>query len=699
MSEINQAASGKPEVPEVHPARVARVAVDMPLAHLDRLFDYRIPESMAAHAAPGVRVRVSFAGRQASGYIIEVVAASEQMGDLSPLQKVISPEPVLSPGQVRLCRAVADHWCGSFADVVRLAVPPRHATTEKATRSPWPVPEPQPAPVTGPLDAAQHSRGFLDALEAGEAPRAFWQVPPVASTVGDWAEGFAQAVAACLRSGRRALVVVPDLRDLTRAQTALVNRFGKGTVAVLHSDLGPSVRYRNYLAVSRGQARIVVGTRAAAMAPIDDCGLLAIWDDGDDLHVEPRAPYQHTRDVFAIRAVQQQAALLVASRARSTEVQRWVETGWLVALAMERQALRRATPAIKVAGASDWAIERDPLARQVRIPAEAFATVRAGLTQGPVLVQVARTGYAVALACARCHESARCQTCHGPLRGGKQGTALECGWCGRVSGTFRCTTCQGTQLRAPLVGAERTAEEFGRAFPGVRVVDSSRGHIVESVAGEPMLVIATPGAEPVAEGGYAAALLLDTTVLLSRADLRVSEEALRRWLNLVGLVRPGVDGGSVCAVGPAEARPLQALVRTDPATLAERELDDRRAAGFPPALRFVQVEGTAEAIECLIGAARLLPEPGLLPGAQVTEPIEGLDVLGPVPLQERAPRIGGAGAGAGVGGAEPALQRLTLRVPLAQGAELVRRVRVGLSIGSARKSPPVRVRVDPGQLS
>ena len=686
MSEILTPAStaGNP-VP-----RVARVAVDLPMVHLDRLFDYRIPEAMAVDAQPGVRVRVRFAGRMTSGFIIDVVEQPEAPGELSPLDKVISPEQVLSPGQVRLCRAVADHWCGTFSDVVRLAVPPRHATTEKATRSPWPLPEPQPAPVTGPLDAARHSAGFLQGVESGEGPRAFWQVPPVASPVGDWADGFAQAVAACLRSGRRALVVVPDLRDLKAAEAALVRRFGKGVVAVLHADLGPSARYRNYLAVSRGEARIVLGTRSAAMAPVDDCGLVAIWDDGDDLHAEPRSPYLHARDVLALRAVQQQAARRVASRGRSTEVQRWVETGWLVPLALDRRDLRRASPAIKVAGASDWALERDPLARHVRIPAEAFATIRTGLTQGPVLVQVARAGYAVALACARCHAPARCQGCHGPLRSGGQGSALDCGWCGRVSGSFRCTTCQGAELRAPLVGAERTAEEFGRAFPGVRVVDSSRGHVVDSVDDAPMVVIATPGAEPVAPAGYAAALLLDTTLLLARADLRAAEEALRRWLNAVALVRPGSQGGSVCAVGPSEARPLQALVRADPATLAERELVDRREAGFPPALRFVQIEGTSEAIDTLVGAARLLPEPGLLPGAQVTEPLDGLDVLGPVPLESTAGPVGGLDA---------ELHRLTLRVAPAQGAELVGRVRAGLAIGSARKSPPVRVRVDPNRLS
>ncbi|MGD8213662.1 primosomal protein N' [Aestuariimicrobium sp. Y1814] len=676
--------------------RVAKVAVDMPLAHLDRWFDYRIPDSMAGQAKPGVRVRVRFAGRAASGFISEVVDAPDgSSGELAELETVVSDEPVLTPGQVRLVRAVADHWCGTFSDVVRLAVPPRHATTEKATPSPWPLPEPPQVPLVGPLDAVQHSSGFLEALANGAGPRAYWQVPPVADPVGDWTAGLAQAVAACLLSGRRALLVVPDLRDLTRLQQTLVERFGAGTVAVLHADQGPSARYRNYLAVARGHARITIGTRSAAMAPVDDCGLVAIWDDGDDLHAEPRAPYHHARDVLAIRATQQQAGFLVAGRARSTEVQRWVDSGWLVAMAMERSALRRATPAVRVAGDSDWALDRDPLARQVRIPAAAFTTIRNGLSQGPVLVQVARAGYAVSLACQRCHAPARCTACHGPLRvtrtdGPGRRTQLECSWCGRVAAGFRCTTCRGDQLRAPLVGAQRTAEEFGRAFAGTRVVDSSRGQVVEAVDDTPALVVATPGAEPVAAGGYAAAVLLDTTLLLSRADLRASEEALRRWLNVVGLVRPGAAGGTVCAVGPAQASALQALVRLDPATLAERELQERREAGFPPAVRFVQVEGTGEGIDALVQSSRLLPEEGVLPGAQVTDPIDGLDVLGPVPIP---------GGTTTIGGVDEQLQRLTLRAPLEQGNELVARVRAGLGAGSARKTPPVRIRVDPNHLS
>ena len=84
------------------------------------------------------------------------------------------------------------------------------------------------------------------------------------------------------------------------------------------------------------------------------------------------------------------------------------------------------------------------------------------------------------------------------------------------------------------------------------------------------IVVTTPGAEPPAEGGYAAAVLLDTPLLLLRPDLRASEEALRRWFAVVALVRGGADGGSVLAVGDSSGRALQALVRVDPAGFAVR---------------------------------------------------------------------------------------------------------------------------------
>lgn len=659
---------------------VARVLLDVGLPHLDRPFDYAVSAAQHEEAVPGSRVRVRFAGRQCDGFLLERRDRSEHDSQLSPLGKVVSSEPVLSPEVARLVRRVADHYAGTFSDVVRLAVPPRHAATEKAAAPRLggaPVrPELPPAPPHA-LDAYPTGPEFLAALRRGERPRAAWQLTPSDDLSGDWASGLAAAARATAESGRGTVLVVPDQRDLGRLQVALQATLGKPGYAVLVAESGPAARYRAFLRALRGEVRVVVGNRAAAYAPVRDLGLVVVWDDGDDLLSEPRAPYPHSREVLALRATDAGAAVLFAGYGRTTEVQALVERGWLRDLAQPRAVARHTAPRVRVTADSDRSMERDPAARAARLPHEVFEMMRAALPQGPVLVQVPRGGYLVALVCQDCREPVRCRHCAGPTRvrssddgawGRPGGVQAACDWCGRLQVGWECPICGSSRFRAPVVGAERTAEELGRAFPQTPVRQSAAGQIASSVPAAPSIVVATPGAEPQAEGGYAGAVLLDTPLLLLRADLRASEEALRRWLNAVALVRGGSDGGTVVAVGDSTGRALQALVRVDPAGFATRELVDRSDAHFPPAAKLVTVEGRADAVAEFVGLARLPPH---------------AELLGPVPvLAER--------------GAETDLQRLTLRAPLAEGAALVRAVKEVTAIRSARKSEGgLRVRVDP----
>lgn len=666
------------------PAGVARVVLDVHLAHLDHFFDYAVPSGLDAQAVEGARVRVRFAGRPQDGYIVERADTSDVNEPLKPISKVVSPEPVLHPEQLSLIRAAADHYAGTMADLLRLAVPPRHAATEQAEQHDWPVPLLAELPTGGLLDYPAGG-AFLNRLAAGEGRRAFWQVTPVSQTDAtgepdDWMRGFLQAAICTLRAGQGVLILVPDAGAVRELRDRFGAVLGLGCLAELHNNLGPAARYRNYLALSRSRARIVVGTRGAVWAPVPQLGLIALWDDGNDLYAEPRAPYPHARDVAAIRAAQQHAGLLVASHARTAEVAAWVRRDWLVPIERPGDTQRRIGPAVRVVGDSDLALERDPLARAARLPDLAFHTIRQGLLTGPVLVQVPRAGYLVALSCQECRTPVRCPTCHGPVRGVRDADGsrhLQCGWCGRLLTGWRCPVCGGQELRAPIVGSGRTAEELGRAFPGVRLVDSSGERVVPRVGDQPALVVATPGAEPVATHGYAAGVLMDAALLLGRQDLRAQEEALRRWCNAVALVRPGSDGGTICVVGPSEDRAVQALVRLDPAGFADRELDDRATARFPPAVKLITVDAA----------------PGVLAGFRdLLHLPEHTELLGPVDLPVQA----------GDTPAEPEdrLQRLILRGPLSRGGELAVAVKAALAVRSARKDEgPVRVRVDPAVLA
>ncbi|MBD4655471.1 primosomal protein N', partial [Xanthomonas citri pv. citri] len=125
---------------------------------------------------------------------------------------------------------------------------------------------------------------------------------------------------------------------------------GAGTVAVLHADQPASTRWRHYLAVIRGTAKVVVGTRSAVMAPMADLGLIAVWDEGSDLHDEPRAPYPNTRDVAALRAQIDHCALLLASYSCSVRSASWLGSGWLVGIGADRPTMRAVCAPVRIPG-------------------------------------------------------------------------------------------------------------------------------------------------------------------------------------------------------------------------------------------------------------------------------------------------------------------------------------------------------------
>ncbi|MCX6401384.1 MAG: primosomal protein N' [Propionibacteriales bacterium] len=636
---------------------IARVVLDVPLAHLDRVFDYTVRAAMAEDAVPGTRVKVRFAGKDVDGFVIERAAASDHGGVLSPLRRLVSPEPVLSPAVEALCRRVAERYAGVSTDVRRLAVPPRHATTERQ-----PTPEAPPLPVLTGCDEAwapyPAAAAFLEHLRSGSSPRAVWGAGPGE----DWPALLAHLAGAALAAGRGTIICLPDHRDVARLDEALTTLLGEGHHVTLRSEPGPAARYRDFLAVSRGARKIVIGPRSAAFAPVQDLGLVVIWDDGDDLHAEPRAPYPHTREVLLMRAEEEDTAALVGSFSRTVEADQLLVSGWAREIALPRAEIRNRA-LVAVSGATDVALERDPSGAGARIPREAHQAMKWGLERGPVLVQTPRAGYALKLACERCRTPARCGSCAGPLGLTGPTSPPRCRLCGTEAAGWACAECGASGLRSPMLGDARTADELGRSFPTTPVVASSGDRIRATVDGAPRLVVATPGAEPVADGGYAVVVLLDTWWALGRDSMRAAEEALRRWCNAVGLLQPG---GRALAVGDPAQPALQALVRWDPAGFAKREAEDRREARLPPAARVASLTGAPGALDDM-RALLHLPEVA--------------DVLGPMPV---------------VG--NPDEERLIVRVPRNQGAALSRALVEAQRLRSARKLDPVRIQVDPPEL-
>ena len=282
---------------------VARVLLESSLPHLDRPFDYSVPASLDAVAQPGTRVKVKFNGQELSGYLVDRTAESDAGHTLVPLHAVVSPVPVLTPAILELAGRVAARYAGTVSDVLRVAVPPRMARLEKefaprgrldpalfaagtAPETAAAAPRPAAAPAAG-WSAYRNGPAFLQHLSAGESPRAVLSALQGFGAAG-WPHLLAQAVAAVRLSGRGAVVVVPDYRDLERVEAALLELLPARDIARLAADNGPDAAVPKLPAAAQRRRKVAIGTRSAAYAPVQA-------GTGDVLGRRRRPPHRAAR--------------------------------------------------------------------------------------------------------------------------------------------------------------------------------------------------------------------------------------------------------------------------------------------------------------------------------------------------------------------------------------------------------------------
>jgi primosomal protein N' (replication factor Y) len=210
--------------------------------------------------------------------------------------------------------------------------------------------------------------------------------------VGRWAVTLARLAAGVVAGGESAIVVAPDYRDQEQLAAALATLLPAEAIVRLDARQSNPDRYRGLLRALGSQPFVLLGNRSVVYAPAAHLGLIVVWNDGDPLLGEPLAPYVHARDAALIRQEQQGTALVIAGHTRTTEVERLVEVGYLRELGLARPRHPRVIPTANIAA-------QDRLAAQARIPSIAWREASAASRAGPVLVQVARPGYATGMRC------------------------------------------------------------------------------------------------------------------------------------------------------------------------------------------------------------------------------------------------------------------------------------------------------------
>ena len=528
-----------------------QVCVDRPLLSLDRPFTYLLPREL--EAGVGSMVRVPFHGKLTRGWVL---GPADELGKRTlPVNKTVSPVRYFDGEALALARWIGERYIAPLAAVLGRMTPPRTAGEETAL--PIPVPPTDPRDVNPVLSAYEQGPELLVAIERGGAEEFLVRPAPE-----DEVAVIVEAVARCLASGRRALVIVPEAAPIPATAAALVLAFGSRVAMFLGGS--PRLRYRMWLSIQRGERDVVVGSRPAVFAPLSGLGLIAVSRESHPAHREDRAPYYHVRDVALARARIAGTVGLLSAVCPSSE-----------AAGMDLVAVSpsgRRWPPVEV-------VKPGPEGRAPRL-IRALAGVQRGFIYAPV------PGAGIAAVCRACGQPAACAMCGGALRSVEG--VITCIVC---EAPGRCAACGAQDFGLRSGGAERVQgwAERAASVPVHRLRTEETPRL--PATGE-IIVGGPDDVRDFGPGNLDMVAILDADLAERRPGLTSRERALTTWMEAIGWARP--SGSAIVQASRANDPAVQAMVRGNPDRFHVDESARRREAGFPVGAPVFRVSGTAD---------------------------------------------------------------------------------------------------------
>ncbi len=651
--------------------------------------DYRVPDGMQVE--PGSVVVAPLGPRQLVGVVWEPERLqTEEVGDnrLRPLVGVLDVPPVAAPLR-RLAEWVADYYLSPLAAVLRMVLPSSSALEGSRQLIEYRTTGVSPDRMTpqrlkalaaiagkqGTIREMAHAAEVSDAVLRGlvhagalepvavgadkplKCPDPDFAPPDLtadqsaaaASLAGAIGKGFDpvlldgvtgsgktevyfEAIAQCLRAGRQALVLLPEIALTEPFLKRFEARFGCAPVP-WHSGLRSSERRRNWRGIASGEAKVTVGARSALFLPYRGLGLIVVDEAHEPSFKQEEGVQYHARDVAVMRARFEDIPVVLSTATPPIESRHMVELGRYRELQLPARFAGATLPEIRALD-----LTRDPPERGRWLAPSLVAELEANLEAGEQsLLFLNRRGFAPLTLCRHCGHRFQCPNCTAWMVEHRLMRRLACHHCGHVMPPPKaCPECgEEDSLVACGPGVERIADEVAGLFPEARtaIVTSdtiwSPAKAAEFVAamnaGEIDIVV---GTQLITKGYHFPNLTLvgvvDADLGLTGGDLRAAERSFQQIQQVAGRAGRGDKPGRVLVqTHDPEAPVMSALVSGDVAGFYDAETEARRQAAMPPFGRLAAIiisaedAGEAEAVARRIGHA--------------APKVEGMAVFGPAP--------------------------------------------------------------------
>lgn len=410
-----------------------------------------------------------------------------------------------------------------------------------------------------------------------------------------------------LRSGRRVLVLVPEIGLTSAAARAFRGVFGSG-VAIQHSGLSTGERHAQWSRIRAGEVDVVVGTRSAVFTPMDNIGLVVVDEEHDGSYKQDEAPRYHGRDVAIMRAKQAGALVVLGSATPSLESYHQAIRGRYDLIPLTMRISNRGLPTMQIVDMKEEIAEQGG---EVVLSRALTTGIRDRLDRHEqVIILLNRRGFAASMFCRECGGTAECPNCSLSLTIHRTSGRVRCHYCGhsRLIPT-RCPVCQGEYLDISGFGTERVELEVRQRCPHARVSRMDRDTMAHRGAADEVLtrfgrgeIDILVGTQMVAKGHDFPKVTLvgvvSADVGLSVADFRAGERTFQLITQVAGRAGRGSRPGEtiVQTINPTHYSIRHACLQNYEAFFRE-EIQFRQAMRYPPTLGLINliVRGRSEA--------------------------------------------------------------------------------------------------------
>ena len=405
-------------------------------------------------------------------------------------------------------------------------------------------------------------------------------------------EVYLGAIEAALSRGKSAIVLVPEIALTLWVGRLVRARFGEG-VAILHSGLPDIERAREWWRVRNGQARVVVGTRSAVFAPVENLGLIIVDEEQESSYKQEETPRYHGRDTAVYRARLENAVVLLGSATPSLETYHNARAGKYQLLELASRVANRPLADVRIVDLREEFRTQHraaPVSEKLR---EAIALRLEEGTQAMVLIN--RRGYSWSLLCRGCGAFVQCQNCSIALTYHKGRQLLQCHYCNySLRPPKQCPKCNGEYMYFVGDGAERVEEYLREQFPNARIARLDRDTVRTKREFQQVLgafakgeIDVLVGTQMVAKGHDFQRVTLVGVVAadlaLGRPDFRAAERTFQLLTQVAGRAGRGELSGEVLVeTYYPEHYAIQLAARQDFISFYEKEAHFRRMLHYPP---------------------------------------------------------------------------------------------------------------------